>query len=261
MTTHDTTREGPRFRWVIHENSPLADAVSSVTGRPVRARCGEVQEPLPDAPHELIHTVSCEHCAAITPLSARMARAGRAFRDRVEPAVERARNWLDERPSPLRVLAWAGLGLLVVAATFGFVVGTGLLLGSMFGLIADGVAATAGSLSDHASSGWDWLLGLPAVAMMTDPIVSWLTGHAEGLPISTGSLIVVWAWSGLALFLLAAVRSAGARLGWLLYGVACAAMAWAGTGDAAHRPVIAGAAVLVWCAASVVAYRRPLIGR
>lgn len=258
MSTHDTTTEGPRFRWVVHQTSAFADAVASFTGRPARTRCGEVQAPAPDAPPKLIHLISCEHCHQVTPLPERIATAALSVKLRLQRLVTR----LQERvPGALRGAVGAGLVLAASALAVGVLVGAGLLVVAVFGWIGDGLTAAGEFLGHHAADGLDRLLELPAVAMVTDPIGHWLAVHGHGLPVSTYGMAVAWAAGGLGLFLLATLRSRGARIGWPLYGTATAAMAWFGATTEVHRPIVAGAVGLAWCVASVLAYRRPGLRR
>lgn len=102
---------------------------------------------------------------------------------------------------------------------------------------------------------------VPAVHIVTDPIGTWLDRHLAGLPVSTSAVAWTWGALGLVFFAAAASRHLAARLLWLSFGAATAAMAWTGTADAAHRPVAVAAVAIVWSLLSLPALRaRPRTG-
>lgn len=90
------------------------------------------------------------------------------------------------------------------------------------------------------------------IRLVTDPIGHWLTTHTNGLPITADTAALVWGVTGIVLFLAASYHHLGARLLWPLYGIATIAMAWAGTDNTVHRPVIAGLLGITWAALSLI---------
>ncbi len=88
-----------------------------------------------------------------------------------------------------------------------------------------------------------------------DPIITWMTAHSTGLPVSVTHLLLAWVASGAALFLGGLFGFRGARVGWPVYGVLTAAMAWFGA-EPAHRPVAAGVVALAWAVLSIFVLHR-----
>ncbi|MFI5614732.1 hypothetical protein [Amycolatopsis sp. NPDC051903] len=99
------------------------------------------------------------------------------------------------------------------------------------------------------------LSDLPIVHVATDPISSWMTQHAAGLPVSAATLLTVWAAGGAVLFVAGLLGARGARIAWPLYGAGTAAMAWFGAAEP-HRPIAAGLIVLTWGLASILVLHR-----
>lgn len=149
----------------------------------------------------------------------------------------------------------------VVAVVFGGLVALTAIIGLLWlaTLIAMGIYHGAVAGWDASVTGWNTVW--PLLVTVADAVTAWITTHAAGLPVPASLLLQVWAIAGATLGVLAALRSRGARIGWPLYGAATVAMAYFGTTTEAHRPVVAGAAALAWCAGSVLAFRRPLLGR
>ncbi|MER7773186.1 hypothetical protein [Kitasatospora sp. NPDC096140] len=87
------------------------------------------------------------------------------------------------------------------------------------------------------------------------PVRAYLAAHTDGLPVSAAAVRVVWLAAGAVLILIGcATRNFGARLTWVLWGAATAAMVWWGT-EGPARQVATGLAVLWWGLASVAALR------
>lgn len=87
------------------------------------------------------------------------------------------------------------------------------------------------------------------------PVTAYLRDNAAGLPMTAQDLIDLWALVGIGGFLVVAVlRSRSARLVWLVWGLATAAMVWAGTAQPG-RAVATGVTVVAWACASLIAQR------
>jgi hypothetical protein len=115
-------------------------------------------------------------------------------------------------------------------------------------LIAHGIAAGL-----HA--GADWATHWTGARLVLDPVHRYLDAHAAGLPVTSATLWWTWCAAGIGLFALAVLfRANAARLGWVLYGLASAAMAWAAS-PAPSRPIVAGVAGLWWTVLALFALR------
>lgn len=100
--------------------------------------------------------------------------------------------------------------------------------------------------------------GQVPIGIITRPIADWLAAHTAGLPITPAAVGIGAAVVATLLWLYAAAFAArGAQLGWVLAGAAAVYMAWAGTPEAAHRPITAGAVAAAWAVLSIPALRRP----
>lgn len=93
---------------------------------------------------------------------------------------------------------------------------------------------------------------------VTVPVEGYLTSHGTGLPVSPAALMVGWYVAGGALLLLSgAVAARGARVGWVLFGLATAAMVYAGTPHP-RQWIAVGIAAAWWTLLSIPALaRRP----
>ncbi|GLF98046.1 hypothetical protein [Streptomyces yaizuensis] len=92
------------------------------------------------------------------------------------------------------------------------------------------------------------------LAVLTEPVRTYLDGQAAALPISGETAYRAWQFSGCAAFLLAACRRGSGRAIWGLWGAASVAMVWMGTPETG-RAAAAGIAVFAWSAAATVAWR------
>ncbi|MGK5628550.1 hypothetical protein [Streptomyces sp. URMC 123] len=93
------------------------------------------------------------------------------------------------------------------------------------------------------------------VAVIDQPIRSYIAAHCAGLPISASTVYTLWQVTGL--FSLVAgfiTRSNGIRLTWTAWGIAGMAMVWTTTPDTS-RTVATAIAVLAWTFASAFALR------
>ncbi|MFC1428562.1 hypothetical protein ACEZCY_35910 [Streptacidiphilus sp. N1-12] len=92
------------------------------------------------------------------------------------------------------------------------------------------------------------------------PINTYITAHAQGLPVPSGTLHVVWVLAGL--FILVRARryaeGFGVQAAAVLYGALTVGMVWAGTAPAG-RSVAAGLTALLWGLAASFALRGSLI--
>lgn len=87
------------------------------------------------------------------------------------------------------------------------------------------------------------------------PVTAYLHSSAVDLPMTQQALTDLWQLIGIVGFLaLAVLQSRSARLVWLLWGLATAAMVWAGTAQPG-RAVAAGVTVMAWACASLIALR------
>jgi hypothetical protein len=152
------------------------------------------------------------------------------------------------RPDP-----WPPTWALPAASIAGLVVVVALITG----IIVPIVRGLAGLGAGAAGGGAGWLHDWVATRIVLDPVRSYLTTHSAGLPISADTLWWTWCATGAALFLFAWLfRAVAARLGWIHYGAATAAMVWA-TSTGPGRPITTAIAVLWWTAFSLLALRRP----
>ncbi|MGC4808657.1 hypothetical protein [Micromonospora sp. DT233] len=157
--------------------------------------------------------------------------------------LHRSRN-SDDWPPGWLIPAVGVAGVLLVA----------LLL---FGLVLPLLRWAGRLLVDTVDGGVDWLRDWNLTRIVLDPVRDYLTAHSAGLPVDAETLWWTWCAAGVSLFLLATFwRAVAARLGWVLFGAATAAMVWATTTGPA-RTTTAGIAVLWWIALSLFALRRP----
>jgi uncharacterized membrane protein YedE/YeeE len=141
----------------------------------------------------------------------------------------------DGSPSPYVIVGGLALGALVL---FGIVIP-----------VVSGIAHAVKGGTEHAFS---WAVGWDLPRVITNPVRHYLDTHTAGLPASPDLLWSAWAITGAVLLVLAIGNSAGARIGWLLYGLATAGMVWAGTA-ATGRATAAGVTVIAWALCSVLA--------
>jgi hypothetical protein len=124
-------------------------------------------------------------------------------------------------------------------------------------LVVDLVTAIAHGIAHLAAGGGTWLHDWAFVRLVLDPVRSYLTAHAAGLPVPAATLWWTWAGAGIALFLLAWIFTAiGARIGWTAYGAATTAMVFTATAPPAQWTA-AGVTALWWALLSLLALRRP----
>lgn len=90
-------------------------------------------------------------------------------------------------------------------------------------------------------------------AVITSPVHGYLTAHAGSLPVSAGALQTMWAAAGIGLWFASWAGSTGARIGWVLIGLATAAMAHTATPDPAAW-LATGVTALTWGLLSTLAF-------
>jgi hypothetical protein len=136
------------------------------------------------------------------------------------------------------------------------VIAGGLLAGAvlLFGVVIPVVAGLAHAVRGGTEHAWSWAVGWQLPRVVTDPVRHYLDTHSAGLPVSADVVWSAWAITGVVLLVLAACRSVGARIGWVLFGTTTAAMVYAGTVEP-DRFTAAGVAVVGWSLLSVVALR------
>jgi uncharacterized membrane protein YedE/YeeE len=150
--------------------------------------------------------------------------------------VRKAAQPLDDgTPSPLVIIGGLAAGALVL---FGIVIP-----------VVSGIAHAVKGGTEHAFS---WAVGWDLPRIITNPVRHYLDTHTAGLPASPDLLWSAWAITGAVLLVLAIGNSVGARIGWLLYGLATAGMVWAGTASSG-RATAAGVTVIAWALCSVLA--------
>jgi hypothetical protein len=92
--------------------------------------------------------------------------------------------------------------------------------------------------------------------LVSDPIQAWFAEHGQGLALAPGQLMLGWFVGLGVVFIAAMLGSRGGMVGFALLGAATTAITWLGSHDSAHRPVAAGAALLVWSLLAVPGLRR-----
>ncbi|MEV1319449.1 hypothetical protein AB0J14_25595 [Micromonospora arborensis] len=149
----------------------------------------------------------------------------------------RSDNW----PPLWLVLATAGIGVGVVLMLIVPVV-RGLLFAA-----GDSIAALGGWTHDQAYA-----------QIVLAPVRRYVETHADGLPISATTLWWTWCIAGVVLLAMCVLRVVAARIGWVLYGAATAAMVASAT-PGAGRWIATAVSGVWWVLLSVPAFgrRRP----
>ncbi|MFC9431635.1 hypothetical protein [Streptomyces sp. NPDC056987] len=115
--------------------------------------------------------------------------------------------------------------------------------------------------------GWfqhqDWSWATQWAATVADPVHAYLSTHTTDLPITAGTVFVIWQAVGAATLISAWITGGfGPRLTWLAYGSATVAMTWDAS-PTAGRTVATGLAVIAWTILSSLALRgfslRPVV--
>lgn len=91
------------------------------------------------------------------------------------------------------------------------------------------------------------------LAVLTEPVRTYFAARAHALPASADVLAPAWGIGGLLLVLCGWAGSWGARIGWLVYGVATGLIVWHGAHPDARGPALAFAA-LAWGLLSTLAF-------
>lgn len=167
-------------------------------------------------------------------------------------SYEHAFGWARRRPAWQALPLLLGLILAPFAVVGAAVTGVVWLLGSLLDLATTG----AGWLGEHIVLLAETVWHSAPIELFVAPIGHWLEQHAAGLAVPADVLALCWGLGGAVLFGLAVLTAArGAQLGWLGFGIATTAMAYAGA-EPVHAPVVAGAVGLLWALGSVFALRR-----
>ena len=90
---------------------------------------------------------------------------------------------------------------------------------------------------------------------ITDPVHTYLTAHATGLPVTAHTLWITWLVATIGLLALATAGSRGARYGWCLHGATTTAMVYTATPTDA-RALAAGLTITLWALLAVAAFNR-----
>lgn len=129
------------------------------------------------------------------------------------------------------------------------------MISGIVGVITGITTAIAGSSADAAKTGAHDLASWSLTRTITEPVRAFLDQHSGGLPVGAGTLWLTWLATTGALFLLAALGSRGARIGWTLTGATTTAMVYTAT-PPTGRLVAAGLALTIWAVLSVIALNR-----
>ena len=200
-----------------------------------------------DAQHGNVHWPIRPHLVSYTRWERARANTSTWSRTYLVPFLRRRGNDVEDAMS----LGWSftALWLRVLAVLAGLG-----LFAALFDWAGNQVLDVYYRLAGHTHTG--------LLATLSHPVRGYLHQHTAGLPISAQSAFGLWEMLAVALVILAFTGSTLARLAWLGYGAATAAMVWSGTADPA-RPVATAVAVLLWGVGSLFALRglslRPVV--
>jgi hypothetical protein len=168
------------------------------------------------------------------------------------PAWPAVRDWA--RATPRRIVAAAAA--LVAAAVLAAVTAVVWLASAVYGLVTAAVAD-----GHHTgTAGARWLAAWRLTRTITDPVHTYLTGHAAAVHTSGSLLWTGWLATTAVLLMLAVARSTGARIGWTLTGALTTFVVYlASPADA--RLLATGIAVTAWSLLSIAAFNRITTGR
>lgn len=179
--------------------------------------------------------------------------------------AERINHWWIHREKTIPALAdmlaippkratAAILGAIALALTL-----IGLLIwwviAGIVGVVTGITTAISDSSADAAKTSAHDLASWSLTRTITEPVRTFIDQHSAGLPVGAGTLWLTWLISTGVLFLLAALGSRGARIGWTLVGAATTAMVYTATSPAG-RLVAAGLTLTIWAVLSVIALNR-----
>lgn len=119
--------------------------------------------------------------------------------------------------------------------------------------IVPGVVWLLRTMGGWAGRGARWTHLDGVAALVPHAVKTYVTGHAAGLGVPGSVLMWVWMVAGVVLFVASAARTAGGRVGWLLFGAISVLFAAEGSPPAA-RSLVAGVAGLWWSVLSLAAY-------
>jgi len=122
------------------------------------------------------------------------------------------------------------------------------VFGVMLSAVTAGAAHGLGAVLEQVA---DWHLA----KIVITPVHAYITAHAAGLAAGAEAIFSAWTLSGVGLWLACwLARSWGARLAWVLYGAATAAMVYSAS-PATGRMLATGVAIVYWALLSVFAFR------
>lgn len=157
-----------------------------------------------------------------------------------------------EEATDVHSFRWPPSWLVIV--TLG--VGLALVMFVVIPLIAGLLAWLGGTAAAQAGVGASWLAGLDLARVVTDAVGTWFDAHTAGLGISADLLTTLWWITVASAFGLAWLfGSRGAKVTWVLLGVAAAWMTWTVT-DPPAQATGAGIALFWWAIGSVFALSR-----
>jgi hypothetical protein len=160
-------------------------------------------------------------------------------------AVEYAAEWWRTASREARVMGGIGAAAVTV---FGL-----LLITEVAELAYELIMWVLGRGGD----GYAALAGTDVGGTIADPVVSYLTNHATGLPVDGDVAVALWAFAAAMCWVGAAVTAwRGAQIGWAVITVATAWMVYAGT-PAPGRETATAITIAVVALLSIPALRRP----
>jgi len=174
--------------------------------------------------------------------------------DQIADQYEELQRWAEARfDDPSRadtvknvIIGLCGAALIIVMVALIWLIVT--VFGVMLSAVTAGAAHGLGAVLEQVA---DWHLA----EIVITPVHAYITAHAAGLAAGAEAIFSAWTLSGVGLWLACwLARSWGARLAWVLYGAATAAMVYSAA-PVAGRMLAMGVAVLYWALLSVFAFR------
>ncbi|GGQ77650.1 hypothetical protein [Couchioplanes azureus] len=169
-------------------------------------------------------------------------------RESTRPAL-REMAAIPPKPALAAILAGTAVLVLLIVALVWWLIAA---ITGVISAIADAIRETSGHATDTAVND---LTTWSITRTITDPVHTYLSTHAAGLPIAGETLWWTWLATTGGMLLLATLGSRGARLGWPLTGALTTAMVYTAT-PTTGQTVAAGLAITVWAVLSIAAYNR-----
>ncbi|MBG0825695.1 hypothetical protein HS048_33975 [Planomonospora sp. ID91781] len=168
-------------------------------------------------------------------------------------------TWAEERfgsgTSQADIVILAGRITFIVAAATAVITVLWLAVGALTALVGGIGEGMATGLATGLSAGLGRIADWSLTEVVTTPVHAYITAHAVGLPTDGETIWAAWQLAGPVLWLLCwLARSWGARLAWVLYGIATVAMVYAAS-PVGGRWLAAGITVMYWGLLSVLAFR------